>query len=117
MAASKAAMNKKIRQEALREQLSKQKHIEQVVKNINKMEKLKVDVDGGKDREINYKDLQLNQFELQKLKTANEQRFKLINKYLPDLKQSDITIAGEDGAPIQIQEITRTIVDPKHSDS
>lgn len=75
MAATRAANNKSIRQEALREQLSKQKHLEQVVKNVKKFE------EQGAAMEPN---------ELQALKHATDTRLKLINKYLPDLKQVEI---------------------------
>ncbi len=94
MAASIASRNKQVRQEALREQLSSQKHIEQVIKNIDKIEDLSIDCKGDGD-EIDYKDLQVKQFEMNKLKTANDQRLKLIAKYLPDLKQQEITIDAD----------------------
>lgn len=88
--AGRADENRAIRQEALREQLSAQKHVEQVIDNIEKIESLSVDTKGGDEDEIDYKSLQLNQFKLQQLKTANEQRLKLVNKYLPDLKSMDL---------------------------
>lgn len=75
MAATRAAQNKKIRQEALREQLSKQKHLEKVVDNVKKMEEQGSEMEGQ---------------ELQALKYATDARLKLIAKYLPDLKSIDI---------------------------
>jgi len=75
MAATKAATNKAIRQEALREQLSKQGHLQQVVLNVKKFE------EQGSAMESS---------ELQALKHATDIRMKLINKYLPDLKQMEI---------------------------
>ena len=78
---SKAQANRAMRQEALREQLSKQKHIEQVVKNIKKIECLDHDSETFTN-------------EVTKYKIANEQRLKLINKYLPDLRATEHTADG-----------------------
>lgn len=84
MAATRANMNRKIRQEALREQLSKQKHVEQVIVNVKKLEEQGASMDGA---------------EAQALKYATDARLKLINKYLPDLKSTELT--GEGGGPIE----------------
>jgi len=84
MAETRAQLNRRIRQEALREQLSKQKHIEQVIENIKEIEKPDVD----KDRVI-------------ALEKANNARMKLVNKYLPDLKLVDAEVTGEGGGPIE----------------
>jgi hypothetical protein len=86
MAANKAALNRKIRQDALREQLSKQKHVEKVVDNIKKMEQQ------GAVMETN---------ELSALKYATDTRLKLINKYLPDVKSVEHT--GEGGSDLVIK--------------
>lgn len=87
MAATRAANNKAIRQEALREQLSKQKHLEQVVKNVKKFEEQGITMESS---------------ELQALKHATDIRLKLINKYLPDLKQVEIEGGIEHSGGIQI---------------
>lgn len=94
MAETRAQSNKRIRQEALRDQLAQQKHIEKVVDNIGKMELLDFECK-GEDGTVDYKALQGNKFKLDALKAANDQRLKLINKYLPDEKYVEIT--GEDG--------------------
>jgi len=88
MAATRAQTNRAIRQEALREQLSKQKHIEKVVDNINKMEQLDPHDDSAKSQ-------------LDILRVANDQRLKLINKYLPDLRTTELT--GEGGEAIDMK--------------
>jgi hypothetical protein len=88
MAATNAAKNRAVRQEALREQLSKQKHVEQVIKNIEKMEE---------------QGAAMESVELQALKAATENRLKLVDKYLPGLKSTEIT--GEGGGPIQTDSI------------
>lgn len=85
MAATRAATNRKIRQEALRDQLSNQKLVEKVIDNVKKME------EQGKSMESQ---------ELNALKAANDARLRLINKYLPDLKAVELT--GEDGNPIEV---------------
>lgn len=108
MGATRAQENRSIRQEALREQLSGQKHIEKVIDNIEKIEALEIDTKGDKD-EFDYKDLQVKQFTMNKLKTANEQRLKLISKYLPDLKQQEIII----DADIVAKEKTRKELEDK----
>lgn len=85
MAATALHKNRAIRQEALREQLSKQKHVEQVIKNIKKLEK------EGAAMETS---------ELSALKTAIDSRLKLVNKYLPDLKSTELT--GEGGGAVAV---------------
>lgn len=76
-----AQRNKAIRQDALREQLSARGLTTQVLENITKLEDL---------------DNELDSIEVQRIKTANELRMKLINKYLPDLKSTEIHAEIED---------------------
>ena len=76
---SRANANRKVRQDALREQLSKQKHVEKVVDNLNKL--------GDLDNEM-------DQIQVQRLKAANERHLKLIAKYLPDTKAVEIDLHG-----------------------
>ena len=86
MAATRAAENRKIRQEALRDQLSSQKLVEKVIDNITKMEQQGAAMEGQ---------------ELQALKAATESRLKLINKYLPDLKAMELT--GDPDSPLEFK--------------
>ena len=88
MAATKAATNRKIRQDALRDQLSKQKLVEKVIDNVRKMEEQGASMESQ---------------ELNALKAANDARLRLINKYLPDLKAMELT--GEDGNPIEVDHL------------
>ena len=90
MAANNAAKQRKMRQESLREQISKRCTFQQVIKNTEKMEK-----EGA----------QMSPQELQAIKYATDVRLKLLNKYIPDLKQTDIEITGEDGGPIQTDSV------------
>ena len=73
---------REVRQEELRAKLASQGHIQYYVENLKKMDKL---------------DPENKTFsnELNKLKVINEQRLKLIDKYLPHLKQQEIELNGQ----------------------
>jgi len=73
---SRAAQNKKIRQEALREQLSSQKHVEHVIDIAKKLS------DPNNEMEST---------DIQRYKAAADIKLKLINKYLPDLKAVELS--------------------------
>lgn len=77
---SRAAANREIRREALREQLSNQKHVEKVVDSIEKLEDLNVN---------------LEQVEVTRLTKAIDHRLSLIKKFLPDVKTVEHT--GDNG--------------------
>lgn len=96
MAATRAQQNRKIRQDALREQLANQKLVEKVIDSINELDELTSDQE-GKDRATI-------------IKTGIDARLKLINKYLPDLKSTEIT--GDPDAPI-ITSQPVTFIDPE----
>jgi hypothetical protein len=83
---SRADLNKQVRQEALREQLKNRALIDQVLRSHERMEKLEVVTDGEYSNAVEVK------FELDKMKAINDQRLKLINKYLPDLKAQEIAL-------------------------
>lgn len=95
MATTKAAKNREMRREELRELLSKKQHERYIVENIEKIEKLDVFDEGGN---VDFKMLQAATFTMNKLYKANEQRFKLLDKYLPSLKAVEMT--GEDGSAL-----------------
>lgn len=82
---SRAQENKHIRQEALREQLSTQGHIQHVVDIATKLMDL---------------DTALDNLQVTRLKTASDIKLKLIDKYLPTEKPTQITGSGEEGAVI-----------------
>lgn len=75
MAATRAAQNRKIRQEALREQLAEQCRLQHILENIKKMEEQGAAMESQ---------------ELQALKFATDTRVKLLGKYLPDLKAVEV---------------------------
>ena len=89
MPKTRAQENKAIRQKALREQLAAQKHHEHVVNSIKKIEEL-----AGNE--------EASEFELKKWKTSAELRLRLLSKYLPDLKQQDITLGGDPDKPLTV---------------
>ncbi len=108
MAKTNAQNIRAARQEDHRARLSEGQHLRHVSENITKIESLEVKMDGGdKGDEINYKNLQLNQFTLSKLKTATELRMKLIDKYVPSLKAVEHT--GEGGGAIKLEEWLDTL--------
>jgi hypothetical protein len=98
MAKTRAQSNRAIRQENLREWLSEKCTAQHFVDNLEKIEGLDPESDTFGN-------------ELAKYKTANEQRLKVMCKYLPDLKQTELT--GDGGDELTITKIVRTIVDPK----
>jgi len=101
MAETKAQINRRIRQEALREQLSKQKHIEHVIEMVEIIRKPSDDFTNDM---------------LARYKVAIDTKLKLINKYLPDLKASEIT--GPGGDPIEIDHHwTIEVVDAEDEDT
>lgn len=86
--------NRRIRQDALREQLSQGKHVEHVIEIANKIANEALDLDA---------------LMVQRLKAAAEIKCKLISKYLPDLKAVEVT--GEDGEPVNMVQTIRIIAE------
>jgi len=85
MTATAATRNRAVRQEALREQLSAQGHVQHVIDIAEKLSNL---------------DEVLDNSDVQRLKAAADIKKGLINKYLPDLKSTELT--GEGGGDITI---------------
>ena len=85
MGTTAANKNRAIRQEALREQLSNQGHVQHVVEMLNEIKDLQRDLDSN---------------DLARYKVAIDTKLKLIGKYLPDLKSVEHT--GDEDAPIAI---------------
>lgn len=87
---SRANANRRIRQDALREQLAEQCRLQHIIDNIEKMENLAgVQIDSG---------------DMLRIKTANEQRLKLLDKYLPSLKSVEMSGPMDDnGLPTSIE--------------
>jgi hypothetical protein len=79
-----ATRNRQIRQEALRDQLQTQGHLQHVIDISGKLSDEAINL----DREI-----------VNRYKIVLETKLKLINKYLPDLKAVEVT--GEGGGPVE----------------
>jgi len=88
MALTQAQKNRAERQESLRAYLNERVRLGKVIENIEKIEGLDASEESFKNR-------------LEQLKVSNEQRMKLINKYLPELKATELT--GESGSELTIQ--------------
>jgi hypothetical protein len=97
MAKTRAQENRALRQEALREWLSEKCTAQHLVDNIQKIEALDPTAETFNN-------------ELNQLRTANEQRLKVMNKYLPDLKSAEIT--GEGGGAIQAEHQVNWVIQP-----
>jgi hypothetical protein len=85
MGTTAANKNRAIRQEALREQLSAQGHVQHVVDILDEIKDLKRELDSN---------------DLARYKVVLDTKLKLISKYLPDLKSVEHT--GDEDAPITI---------------
>lgn len=85
MGTTAANKNRAIRQEALREQLSAQGHVQHVVDILDEIKDLKRELDSN---------------DLARYKVVLDTKLKLISKYLPDLKSVEHT--GDEDAPIAI---------------
>lgn len=99
---SRANENKALRQEQLRRYLSERGKLDYIFDNLEKIEDLK----GNADKE----NADLDSLQIQRLKTANDTRLKLLNKYLPDLKQVEIDDSEKpDYSDLEDEELDRRI--------
>jgi len=85
VAKTKAQLNRQMRQEGLRDFLSKQKLIEKVIDISEKLMEPDVEYDA---------------LDIQRMRTAAELNLKLAAKVLPDLKSTELT--GPDGGDLVI---------------
>lgn len=84
MAATRANKNRAIRQEALREQLANQGHLQHVI-------------DLAKKIEEQAEALTLDNTQLQAYKAVIDTKLKLVDKYLPSLKSTELTTIDDEG--------------------
>ena len=96
---SRANENRRIRQDALREQLSAKGLMQQVIEVAEKLSDLSIPLESN---------------DISRLKAANDARLALVKKYLPDLKQTELEISGPDGGALNIDFLVEFIV-PKES--
>lgn len=92
MGKTRAQLNRAVRQEALRDQLESQGHVQYVVENIQKIEYLSSNL----EEEPNARD------RIAALKVASELRLKLIDKYIPALKSVELEGDFEVRKPVAI---------------
>jgi hypothetical protein len=81
---SRANANKKIRQEALREQLANGGHVEHVIDIAKKLADLTQALENS---------------DVNRLKAAADIKMRLITKYLPDLKAVEIEVDSDEDTP------------------
>lgn len=87
MAKTRAQENRAIRQEALREQLSAQGHVQHIIEIC---------------KELNTLTTKLEPSDITRKKIVIDTKLSLLKKYLPDLKAMELT--GEAGGPMQFEE-------------
>ena len=97
MAGTRNTKQRAVRQEALREQLAAQGHIQHVVDIVNK---------------ISDENCHIETEMVTRYKIAIDAKLKLISKYCPDLKQTELV--GDNGDPLKfVTRIERHIVNTK----
>lgn len=96
MAKTNAQRQRAMRQEELRELISKKGLVQQVLVDIEKIDKLADQKVSDFQSEEEYaKEITIAKDKVSLIKVAIDSRMKLINKYLPDLKQQEITMEAE----------------------
>jgi len=89
MAKTRAQRERGIRQDELRTFIAERGKLSYIFDNLEKIEELDPETDQYFDKR------------LQQLKIANEQRIRLLNKYLPDMKEEQTEVT--DLPPVVIQ--------------
>ena len=99
MAKTNAQKQRAMRQEELRELLSKKGLIEQVIVDIEKLDELaNPKIEDFESAEDYIAVLSTAKDKAGIIKIAIDSRMKVVNKYLPDLRHSEIVGDGDDGA-------------------
>lgn len=99
MAKTNAQKQRAMRQEELRELLSKKGLIEQVVEDIKKIDELaSLDIKDFEDADEYLSAVLTAKDKAGMIKISIDSRMKVVNKYLPDLKHSEIVGDSEDGS-------------------
>jgi len=88
MAKTRAQLNRAARQDSLRELLSQQGHEQHLIDTIEK---------------LSDPDLEFDSLWIQRLKASADLRLKLMAKYIPDLKSTELTGAEGGDLVLQIQ--------------
>ena len=96
MAKTRAQRERGIRQDELRTFISERGKLSYIFDNLEKIEELDPETDQYFDKR------------LQQLKIANEQRIRLLNKYLPDMKEEQTEVTDLPPVVIQLTNATDT---------
>lgn len=96
MAKTRAQKVRAVKQDELRAYIGERNRLEHLIDNIEKIEQLNPEEDQYFDKR------------LQQLKVANEQRIRLLNKYLPDMKEEQSQITDLPPVVIQLTNATDT---------
>ena len=96
MAKTRAQRERGIRQDELRTFISERGKLSYIFDNLEKIEELDPETDQYFDKR------------LQQLKIANEQRIRLLNKYLPDMKEEQTEVTELPPVVIQLTNATDT---------
>lgn len=91
MAKTRAQENRAIRQEALREQLCQQGHVQHIVDICEELNDLSITLEAS---------------EIQRKKIVLDTKLSLIKKYIPDLKNTEIS--GDGGGSLTIKVVDYT---------
>lgn len=95
-----ATRNRKAKQEALRDYLESRGLIQHIFELLEKIEDESTDIDANL---------------LTRYKTGIDTRLKLVNKYLPDLRQTDVDLGVQEDNPINslIAKVLGKTLDPQ----
>ena len=96
MAKTRAQRERGIRQDELRTFISERGKLSYIFDNLEKIEELDPETEQYFDKR------------LQQLKIANEQRIRLLNKYLPDMKEEQTEVTELPPVVIQLTNATDT---------
>lgn len=111
MAETRAQSNRRIRQEALREQLAEQCRVQHILEDIKKLDELSgLKLDDFESAEDYIAEHSVAKDKASIIKIAMDGRLKLLNKYLPDLKS--VEVVDEDGNDALPKSITINVVQP-----
>ena len=87
MSNSRAHKNRAVRQEALREQLANQGHLQHIIDLLAEIENLDKELDAN---------------QINRLKIVVDTKLSLLKKYLPDLKAVEVTGDGGDELVVKV---------------
>lgn len=113
MAETRQQSNRRIRQEALREQLAEQCRVQHIIEDLRKIDELAAIKFADFENADEYiASVSSAKDKASIIKIAMDGRLKLLNKYLPDLKS--VEVVDEDGNDALPRSITINVVANKY---